>query len=257
MKALARVTVLLVVASAVALAGGAPAPRAPAGSIAEAWKNLPVSGTGCAEGDLTFDYGVEGGMRNLYCRALQVMPWATFVSLAPVSPFVSGPHGPGGLALNDQQRFGHYDPKFVRWAVDALIPAAKNAKLKAETQPIYDAQLRTLARTWFEVRRALAADPVWVSVESRRYQGAIEAQAASWDSPIIDLYHDTLGDSASNWGDHEPNLVRSATMWWLRRSLDGTDALWSEGLEKLLRTYDARWLGNLARRKVPALPTRK
>src|SRR5438874_1674024 len=88
-------------------------------TIAEAWRALPETGSGCGA-DLDFDYGVEGGMRNFFCRALTIFSWKRLLSLAPAFPFLSGPHTNGKLELQSKKQFGHYDPQFVRWAAAAL-----------------------------------------------------------------------------------------------------------------------------------------
>lgn len=232
----------------------APGPSRAVATVAEAWLNLPTSGNGCGD-ELGFDYGLDGGMRNFYCRALSIFPWWRLTSVAP-APFVSGPHREHRLVLDAKQSFGHYNPEFVRWASKALVPAAGDAALRKKTQPIYDAQVRTLARLYFQVWRVASKDPKWLSAERTRYRDAIARGGGDWNDADVELYETMLGTSGSDWGGNDPNLVRSATLWWLRRSIDETAPLWLEGLERLLSTYDAKWLG-AQREKTPPNPPRR
>lgn len=219
---------------------GRPAQAPKAATAADVWRALPtITGHGCAEEDLIFDYGAEGGMRNFFCRALTVFSWKTFLSLAPTAPFRAGPHKGGKLKLDSERDFGRYDARFVRWAVDTLIPAAGDSALRAETQAVYDAQARTLARTYWEVQRAMASDQAWRAREVNIYLRAADDASVKWDASVVWFYHDVLG---TDWGGWDPNHIRSAAMWWLRRTKDGTAELWLSGLEKLLATYDAAWL---------------
>lgn len=211
-----------------ALAGGdVPSPKVPAKrqvptsqkarTIEEAWRRVPeAKGHGCAD-DLAFDYEEHGGMRNFFCRALTILSWRTFLALAPTPPFRKGPHAGNRLNLKSERDFGRYDPAFVKWATTALVPAAEDAKLRAETQPHYDRFARHLARTYFRVHRALAAEPAWVERERRAYLGAADQGDVDALGPSLDLYHEVLGGPDEDWGGHDPNHVRSATMWWLRR----------------------------------------
>jgi hypothetical protein len=225
-------------------------------TLAEAWRLLPqASGQRCGD-DLSFDYGESGGMRNFFCRALSVISWKTFLSLAPVKPFSSGPHKDGKLDLNNRKDFGRYDPAFVKWAVTALVPAATDPALLEETQPLYDRSVSTLARTYHGVWRALSADPRWVETERKAYVAAAAKGKLDPFGPTLDLYHDVLGTSDDNWGGHDPNHVRSATAWWLRRFHDGTAPLWAEGLERLLTTYDSEWLASAKKTTPQPLPVR-
>jgi hypothetical protein len=235
-----RVHALLVAAM---LAG---APRA--GSIPEAWLMLPETGNACGR-DLAYDRGTSGGMRNFFCRALTVFSWKKFLSLAPVAPFLSGPHQHGKLKLDAKKEFGRYNPEFVRWATGALIP-------DGEFQGVYDGQMRELARVYFMVWRAISADGQWLPRERGLYGAEMAKGEADWGSPVVDLYLDTLGPEDHNWGGYEPSQVRSATMWWLRRSIDETAPLWAEGLERLLGKYDAAWLKGAKAKKPSALPKR-
>jgi hypothetical protein len=228
-------------------------PKVP--TIAEAWRKLPLTGSACGD-DLTFDYGADGGMRNFFCRALTVFSWKTFLSLAPMAPFTSGPHGKGKLDLNAEREFGHYNPAFVRWATTALVPAATNPPLREQTQGTYDAQVRSLARIYYQVWRVISADPAWLSKERAGYGAAMAKGGVDWSSPSIELYHDVLGGSEQDWGGYDPNLVRSATMWWLRRTIDETAPLWFEGLERLLAAYDAAWFKALKDKRPPPPPKR-
>ncbi len=225
-----------------------------AATIADAWRALPgVQGHACAERDLIFDYGADGGMRNFFCRALKVFSWKTLLALAPTAPFRAGPHKGGKLRLDSERDFGRYDPRFVTWAVDALIPAAKDSALRADTQAVYDGQVRTLARTYWEVQRAIASDAAWRAREVITYLRAADDASVGWDASVVGLYHDVLG---ADWGGYDPNHLRSATMWWLRRTKDGTADLWLQGLERLLTTYDAEWLAAHRGRWAGQLPRR-
>lgn len=138
----------------------------------------------------------------------------------------------------------------------ALVPAADDVKLKATTQRSYDCSVRNLARTYYQVWRAISAEPGWIDAEVPYYLGAADRGTVDALGPDLDLYHDVLGTSAQNSGGHDPYHVRSATMWWLRRSHDKTATIWLEGLERLLRTYDARWLGT-EQSKPPHKPPRR
>jgi hypothetical protein len=215
-------------------------------TIAGAWLALPrAEGHGCGT-DLIFDYGDGGGMRNFFCRALTIFSWKRFLTLAPVSPFRAGPHRNGKLDLNSEE-FGRYDPRFVRWATDNLIPARQDPTLRRSTQPIYDKSMRDLARTYWDVHRALTSNPTWRAAEQRAYVGG---QRDSW------ILHDLLGDSSEDWGGYDPNHVRSATLWWFRRHEDGTADLWQQGLVRLLETYDRKWLDEHRQAWTRPLPRR-
>ena len=226
-------------------------------SLAEAWLKIPhIRGQACGS-DLSFDYEASGGMRNFFCRALSVFSWRTFLSLAPVSPFLSGPHRAGKLDLNNPKRFGRYDPTFVRWASQALVPAAGDPLLRVKTQSIYEGHARDLARVYYKVYRVMDVDSSWRRNEVERYLRALKRGGLDNYGETVDIYHNLLGGDDENWGGHDPNHVRSATLWWLRRSYDETDRLWFDGLQRLLKTYDGAWLQKQQDRQAQRPPQRR
>lgn len=251
------VLVALVAPARAGAGGDAPAARSTDSTIKAAWRALPsIEGHGCADEDLVFDYGTDGGMRNFFCRALTVVSWKAFLALAPAAPFRKGPHKGGKLKLHSRD-FGFYDPAFVKWATQALVPAVDDPAFRAETQGIYDAQVRALARVYFRVFRALDHDPTWVAAERKTYLGAADRGKTEALGRNLDLYHDTLGTAGDDWGGADPNHVRSATTWWLRRYHDKTAPLWAEGLEHLLAAYDGAWLAEQKAATPRPLPQRK
>jgi hypothetical protein len=235
-----------------ALSGG-PGPARPAKTVEELWRRLPLTGNACGDA-LSFDYGAEGGLRNFACRAGTLLSLPSLLRLSPVSsPFLSGPHHGDTLDLNAPNSFGHYDPAFVRWATGALLPASHDSALRAQTQGTYDAQVRTLARIYYRVWRVLSAHQAWATRERDLYLGAMKKGQGDWSGPVVGLYEELLGKADADWGGADPNLVRSATMWWLRRLSDETAPLWADGLLTLLSTYDDAWL-RTARREAPPKP---
>jgi hypothetical protein len=215
--------------------------------VRAAWRALPsIRGQGCGD-DLVFDYGDAGGLRNFFCRALTVFSWNAFLGLAPTAPFRSGPHPAGRLDLHAARDFGRYDPAFVRWAVARLAPGIDDGAFRAETQGIYDAHIRPLARTVRAVRGALVVDPRRLAGWQAEYRAAI----AAGRTDVLPVLYDLLGDADHEWGGYDPNIVRSAALWWLRRELDGTAPLWAEGLERLVGAYDGPWARAKATRPRP------
>ena len=120
------------------------------GSIIAAWRGMPEEGSACGD-DLNFDYGLDGGMRNIFCRALTVVSWKAFLATSPVSPWLKGPHQGTKLNFQAERDFGRYNPAFVRWATTALIPAATDPALRDQTRPVYDRQFKRQARLYFLV----------------------------------------------------------------------------------------------------------
>ncbi len=246
-KALIFSTLLL---SAVALAQNPGVIKKPAEIIRGVWSQLGSTQNSC-KGE--FDYHPNGGPRIFACHLWSKLSFQEFSKMAGVPIFLSGPHSSAGLDLKDSKNFGRYNPAFVRWAIDNLIPGAEDKAFKLATQPLYEKFIRPLAISFFVTYKKIQREPACFDREVKRYQeylaGIIKEQPYEQyffvmnDSFCLnpqgsfDYFHKRGFD-----GGHNGNVDKSTFSWWIRRSLDGTKELWFKGLEKLLQTYDQKLL---------------
>lgn len=185
--------------------------------VLAAWRALPSSSNSCQG----FDYFPNGGLRAFFCHAQSVMPFEKLARLAGTRVFVSGPHRAGQVNFNSESEFGHYDLGFVKWLGQHGIPGQGDPILKAALQPIYDRDMKSLARVYLAVALRLWSDPDYFSTQARAY---------------------------TNYRNHRPDFARFAgldeNLWvpahafWVRRKLDGTADAFLDVLRTLMNTYD-------------------
>ncbi len=191
------------------------------------WRGLPKSKNGCPD---DFDYFPDGGMRNFYCHLLPRVAMATIEKWAGVPIYASG-----GFNLKSTKSFGHYNPQFVRW-LPALIPALRDETFRAVAQPIYDRKIKPLARTHYRVYRKLQADPAFLEREKKRLLKEMASARGATDT------YERFYDYGSSAGDG--NVAKTAVAFWIRRSIDGTDADFFAALEQLMKIHDPTMLKN-------------
>lgn len=204
-----------------------------------------------------------GGVRQIYFELKPIMNLGKLMSLAPVPVFSSGPHREDfDLHAGD---FGHYNPKFVDWALEHMIPAAGDPALLLGTQTVYDKYGSRIARYYELAYGYLQANPDVLQAAVTQYAADLEqvagvahAEQFSNSDPGMNLQEhcrkfadseipkrkyvwsrEAAGDAG---GDFYVPVV--ACEFWIRRHLDGTDVKFHELLERLLRTYDHDWLGS-------------
>ena len=221
------------------------------------WTGLPQSKSQCTE----YDYFPEGGMRNFWCHLSGDLSLSVLAEMTGQSVFESGPHTTL-LQLNDSQSFGHYNPKFVVKLTELVIPSATDTSFIAGTQSVYDSHIRPLARIHYVTFQKLKQNPECAQKELALYQRAIGKGATTEVNSAIGSYQvgyyerwfyfmnskfcsvpnpDSLFDDGFD-GGHDGNVVKTATGFWLRRSMDGTQRHFADALELLLQRYDAAWL---------------
>src|SRR5262249_19554638 len=112
------------------------------------------------------------GVRSLYNTFKNIMGLDKLQSLAPFPIYKQGPHGSDFNFKSNQ--FGYYNPEFVRWAADNLIPAAKDPLLRRLTQPVYDTYLQDMARGYHLAYTNLRNNPKLLKDVIHNYQKVIE-----------------------------------------------------------------------------------
>ena len=214
-------------------------------AVRAAWKDIGSSESRCGE----FDYFPGGGMRNFYCHAINFIEYRRFAELAGVPVFISGPHTDEALTLDSRFTFGRYNPEFVARLGALLIPGDHDDVFRAATQAVYNDSIRPLARVFFVTYRKLMDNPAFLVQERKDYINAIKDMKL--DSYYYEKYFDFLnceypyyGKNRSDFQDPgfdgicDGNVVKTCVAFWIRRSIDGTDDEFYEGLEKLLKVYD-------------------
>lgn len=266
MRPLLGLSAALVLAGCSGTAGGSPgfSPPAADAALADVWAGLDEGRRQADAADACErpygTYFADFGVRGLACAAAQVVPATALVGRAPVAPFRSGPHAVSGQAvrldLDAENTFGRYDPAFVRWLVEAGIPDGRAARTLA--RPVYDRHLRRLARVYWLAHADLAAagfpratppgrpaqyaaylDGGPIPDGAEGYEGGFAMYAFTERSRTL-LPAVGLAPGENEWeAIYEAN---TAYGFWLRRRVDGTRALWHDGLAELLGAFDADWL---------------
>jgi energy-coupling factor transporter ATP-binding protein EcfA2 len=214
------------------------------------------------------------GSRWLYAHLKTLMDLQKMKSLAPMPIFLSGPHDKDFTYLSYD--FAHYNPEFVRWAADNLIPAASDSAFRKATAPVYEKQLKEVARVYylayFDVEKreaeAAATQAKYLDTVRAYREKPYTADDPSDPGEILKAFSDAFAnvfpmEANASFGDGRlasakltyrwisPDgqyIASAAPSFWIRRRIDGTAPEFFAGLKKLLETYDAAFL------KDPAAP---
>ncbi|GAK49839.1 hypothetical protein U14_01063 [Candidatus Moduliflexus flocculans] len=210
--------------------------------VKTAWKNM----------NLATDHGTtdpivypENSLRDVYYRLKTFAEFGDVASAFGGEVFLSGPHANAALNLDAKDAFGHYNPAFVVWLGETLIPGATDSAFREATQGVYDEYFRKLARNaYFVYRKALAelkSDPNAMEARKQAYLDAIKtgklyeycyescaiAEAADLNAPEEDF---------------DGGVACSVSCFLVRRAIDGTFDEFYGVLLKLLKAYDSEFL---------------
>jgi hypothetical protein len=207
--------------------------------VRAAWEKLYAAEFGEDRPGCSFDYG-PNGMRNIYCYFSTVISYEDLLKMAGMDPFVSGPHGNRQLNLNSRNSFGHYNPEFVQWMNDHLIPAVGDENFRWISDPLYQRYLKRTARTYYLMAKDLFANQVLLEAQAVKYRRIIAGPGLEFVSfpEIIGIFKQEYIDRYLDGDYYYYNVVDASAGFWLRRYIDGTWPLFQEGLSKLLGAYD-------------------
>jgi len=216
----------------------------------EVWMHLHLTRNTCPD---VFDYHPDGGMRIFACHLRSLVSLESLQRAAGIDIFVSGPHGQSELTLDSPDSFGHYNPAFVRWMADNLIPAGRDGALRQATQTHFDKYVRPLARIFHATHRKIQREPACFRREVERY--VAEMRRGQVSSELQERYFFFMNDEFCarpddvNYffehgfdGGYNGNVTKTCVGFWIRRNLDGTGSEFHEALTRLLRTYDPETL---------------
>jgi len=175
------------------------------------------------------------GIRMLIEHASPIVNLQKVRFLSPYEIFLSSPHD---STFNwNSNEFAHYNPEFLNWATDYLIPGAEDESFREATQAIYDKHLSMLARAYGRTYAYLRLDPDFVEREKELYLAYLASGGG-------ENYFNS-GDFDSFFEDMEllqpgvfPYYAHTAAGFWIRREIDGTADEFITLINKLIDTYD-------------------
>lgn len=179
------------------------------------------------------------GIRALYSGWLKAnISYPQMLRLTGLPVFLQGPHDENQLDLNVAHDFGRYNPEFLKWLEQHLMPVLEHPSFVALAQPRYKIFLKHIGRTYYKAFRRFDRDQQFRKEQARLYEKENEARAigASGNNvPFHKRYHldpDQLGP------DENARHRSEAFGFWLRRSLDGTFDQFGMLMIRLLKQFD-------------------
>ena len=205
--------------------------------LASAWNALDRSPNTC----MYYDYFPQGGMRIFYCHLSHFMTYADLQSYLGFPIFLKGPHSNRDLDWKSLYSFGHYNPEFVKWISEAMIPGATDSNFLRITQAIYDSSIKPLARTTYKVHQIMELHDSNSEELKEELVDFLQTRKGEYD---IERFYSYLEDHGINDTGYDGNVVKTCVGFWLRRRIDGTKKDFFQGLVKLLKAYDNQFLIN-------------
>jgi hypothetical protein len=183
------------------------------------------------------------GVRALYTGWLKAnIGYPIMIELAGLPVFRRGPHEDGRLHLTSPHDFGRYNPAFLTWLEENLLPVLEHPSFVTLARPRYKIFLEHIGRTYHKAHLRYANDRAFLKEQAKLYQKENEQRVLGMSEsnvPFHKRYHldpDQLvsGENAKHRSE--------ALGFWLRRHLDGTFEQFGRLMVRLLGKYDSEIL---------------
>ena len=217
------------------------------------------------------------GFRYLYCTIRPTISFDKVQSISGLKIYLpGGPHEGKELNLKDPERFGHYNPRFLDWVENYIIPIRGDQWFRGVTQRAYARWIGPTVRALYRTHQLLFVDVKGFDDFRRKYQavkkdyqdkfkgrltneGMFAKDPVPFESVKLQYKSDTeakkenlgfalqenfrwLSDYLSAPEFKAINddwyLENTAGGFWVRRSLDGTEPQIFSILHKVLSTFE-------------------
>lgn len=187
-----------------------------------------------------YPYFPDSGINSAYCFFKSMLPQSRLEKMSGHKVFLSSPHRNDNINNGSARAFGRYNPRFLRWAIDHFLPNIADQRALAVTQKNYQWGIATTAKHYYLAYLQLRIKNQENQKIRHDYRSAIN-QGKYYDYEYLYDYFKLEFEEPIAFAN-DGNIMKTAVLFWIRREIDGTAAVFVEALEKLFARYEPQFL---------------
>ena len=181
-----------------------------------------------------FDYWPECGIRVTGSHLASLISLTDLQNMLPYPLYLSGPHHDGKWDLDNDDEFGHYNPKAIEYLAGLAKTVVSDEFFVEKSKPLVDEYLFRQMHIMMVIHDALYYG---YSQEEREkvFQGSVESRGMDYDAygvgfflPLLNLHDDSYVFD---------NIDYRFLHFWARRWSDGTIDLFYNALSTVFKAY--------------------
>ena len=181
-----------------------------------------------------FDYWPECGIRVTGSHLASLISLTDLQNMLPYPLYLSGPHHDGKWDLDNDDEFGHYNPKAIEYLAGLAKTVVSDEFFVEKSKPLVDEYLFRQMHIMMVIHDALYYG---YSQEEREkvFQGSVESRGMDYDAygvgfflPLLNLHDDSYVFD---------NIDYRFLHFWARRWSDGTIDLFYNVLSTVFKAY--------------------
>lgn len=196
-----------------------------------------------------FDYWPECGIRVTGSHLASLISLNELQNMLPCPLYVSGPHHDGQWDLNNEDDFGHYNPKAIQYLANLAKKVVSDKAFVAATQLLVDEYLYRQMHIMMVLHDALYLSELYSQEEIESiFQEMLDTKGYGDMESSFLIGNLRLEDDSYVYG----NIGNQFLYFWARRWKDGTIDAFYDGLSAIFKAYnpdyeyslDMYWIGD-------------
>ena len=181
-----------------------------------------------------FDYWPECGIRVTGSHLASLISLTDLQQMLPYPLYVSGPHHDGQWDLDNEDEYGHYNPKAIQYLAGLAKTVVSDELFVERSKPLVDEYLYRQMHIMMVMHDALYID---CTKEEREvvFRSSLESRGNNYENGEsgFSLGRLRLEDGTYVYGNIDYRFLH----FWARRWGDGTIDLFYQGLSTIFKAY--------------------
>ena len=182
-----------------------------------------------------FDYWPECGIRVTGSHLASLISLNELQQMLPCPLYVSGPHHDGQWDLDNEEDFGHYNPKAIQYLAGLAKTVVSDELFVERSKPLVDRYLYRQMHIMMVIHDALYDGTYSQEEREGIFNTSVETKGLEYDDYDVGFYLNRLKLDDDSYVFS--NISYRFLHFWARRWVDGTIDPFYQGLSTIFMAY--------------------
>ena len=187
-----------------------------------------------------FDYWPECGIRVTGSHLASLISLSDLQNMLPYPLYLSGPHHDGQWDLDNEDEFGHYNPKAIEYLAGLAKTVVSDEFFVERSKPLVDEYLYRQMHIMMVIHDALYDGSLSQEEREKVFRGSVESKGMDYDLYSVGFFLPQL-----NLNDDSfvfANIDYRFLHFWARRWADGTIDQFYDALSTVFKAYHPEYV---------------
>lgn len=197
-----------------------------------------------------FDYWPECGIRVTGSHLASLISLTDLQQMLPYPLYVSGPHHDGQWDLDNEDEYGHYNPKAIQYLAGLAKTVVSDELFVERSKPLVDRYLYRQMHIMMVIHDALYDGTYSQEEREGIFNTSVETKGLEYDDYDVGFYLNRLKLDDDSYVFS--NISYRFLHFWARRWVDGTIDPFYQGLSTIFKAYYPEYEYSAERYLIPS-----